>query len=143
MDHHQFNGDTYRDDRSYVMRVISNFTKDADGMITAALSKEPHIDGDRPVVLVNYRNIPSLPAVRVDEFPSFNEAIQYLKQVEPTCPRVSLQGCSPKPTPWQKHLEWLHGRGLQSAAEGDSPMPRWVYGADNPRETFLVSKKGR
>ena len=142
MDRKLFDGEIYRDDRLFVMRVASNFTKEADGAITVAPSAEPEIDEHKPVVLVTYRNLLSLPAVRVDDFPSLSPAIAYIKQVEPTCPRVSLGGQSPEPTPpWQEHLEWLRGQGLKSAAEGDTPLPHWVDGKTNPRETFIVGPK--
>ncbi len=142
MDQKLYGGEIYRDDRLHVMRVASNFTKEADGAVTVALSAEPEIDAHKPVVLVTYRNLLSLPAVRVDDFPSLSAAIDYIKRVEPTCPRVSLGGRSPEPTPpWQEHLEWLHGQGLQSAAEGDAPLPHWVEEKDNPREMFIIAPK--
>jgi len=78
------------------------------------------------VLLITYRNVPSLPAVRSDTFDSFEEAVEYVKKVEPTCPRVSLGGESPTPTPsWEEHLEWLHRQQSRSAAEGDQPQPDW------------------
>jgi hypothetical protein len=139
MDPKLHDGEIYRDDRLYVMRVASNFTKAADGAVTVALSAEREIDANTPVVLVTYRNLSNLPAVRVDDFPSLSAAIAYIKRVEPTCPRVSLGSQSPDPTPpWQEHLEWLHAQGLQSAAEGDAPLPHGVDAKDNPRETFII-----
>jgi hypothetical protein len=142
MERKLFRGDVYRDDRMYVMRVASNFAKDEDGAVMVARAAEPHIEADTPVVLVTYRNLPKLPAVRVDDFPSFSAAIDYIKRVEPTCPRISLQGRSPEPTPaWQEHLEWLHGQGLQSAAEGDTPIPDGTDPSSNPREMFISRSK--
>ena len=75
MDQKLFRGDVYRDDRMYVMRIASNFTKDDDGVVTVALAAEPNIEADKTVVLVTYRNLPTLPAVRVDDFASFNAAV--------------------------------------------------------------------
>jgi hypothetical protein len=91
--------DTYRDDRMYVMRVTSNFTKDADGAVTVPMCVQGGSDLSKPVVLITYRNTPNLPAMRVDDFPSGREAIDYIMRVEPTCPRVSLGGRPPEPTP--------------------------------------------
>jgi hypothetical protein len=134
--------DTYRDDRMYVMRIASNFTKDADGAVTVPMRVESVIDLSKPVVLITYRNTPNLPAVRVDDFPSGREALDYIMRVEPTCPRVSLGKRPPEPTPtWQEHLDWLRAQGLTSAAEGDAPIPHWVDGESNPRETFMVAPK--
>jgi hypothetical protein len=92
--------------------------------------------------LTTYRNTPNLPAVRVDDFPSGREAIDYIMRVEPTCPRVSLGGRPAEPTPtWQEHLDLLHAQGLKSAAEGDDPIHHWVGGESNPREMFIVAPK--
>jgi len=51
------------------------------------------------VCLVTYRNIPELPATRLDFFPTVENAVQYVKDVEPTVPRVSLNDEVPHPTP--------------------------------------------
>jgi hypothetical protein len=142
MSDNMLGSDTYRDDRMYVMRITSNFTKDADGAVTVPMRIEGGSDLSKPVVLITYRNTPNLPAVRVDDFPSGREAIDYIMRVEPTCPRVSLGGRPMEPTPtWQEHLGWLHVQGLTSAAEGDAPIPHCVEGESNPRETFMVAQK--
>jgi hypothetical protein len=144
MDKRLFRGEIYRDDRLYVMRVASIFNKDGDGAVTVALAAEPDIEADRPVVLVTHSNLPTLPAVRVDDFLSFIAAIEYIKRVEPPCPRVSLGGRSPEPTPsWQEHLECLHDQGLQSAAQGDAPLPQGTDAKSIPRETFVIGSKKR
>lgn len=118
----------YRDDRMYVMRITSGSTRVVDGISETVTSSKPRNgDGPSSVLLITYRNVPSLPAVRSDDFRSIDEALEYVKRVEPTCPRVSLDGRSPKPTPsWQEHLEWLHRLGLRSAAEGEQPRPDWA-----------------
>lgn len=122
-----FRGYIYRDDRMYVMRVTGKFTKESDGAIVTDVKPEQSIDGEKPVVLLTYRNLPNLPSVRVDEFSSANSAFDYIKKIEPACPRISLGGQSPEPTPtWEEHLEWLHRQGLRSAAEGDAPIPEWI-----------------
>lgn len=142
MSDYQFGGDYYRDDRMYVMRITSDFSKSNDGSITASMKAEGRVQPDVPVVLITYRNVASLPAVRVDDFPSRREAIEYIKNVEPTCPRVSGNGQAPKPTPsWDEHLEWLHSLGLRSAAEGDGSIPDWGARDDNPRETLMRNPK--
>jgi hypothetical protein len=131
--------DLYRDDRMFVM---SDFSKDSDGTVIAALRAAKDDNLSKPVVLITYWNTPSLPARRVDDFPSGGDALGYIMRVEPTCPRVSLNGCSPQPTPsWQQHLDWLHGQGLTSAAEGDVPIPKWADAANNPRELILSAPR--
>jgi hypothetical protein len=116
----------YRDDRMYVMRITHGSKRPTDGgfveYVTDQLSQTPGTT--TAVLLVTYRNVPSLPAIRTDSFDSIEEAVKYVKSVEPTCPRVSLDGKPPQPTPsWEEHLDWLRDLGLRSAAEGDNPRP--------------------
>ena len=121
----------YRDDRMYVMRITRGATRQVEAgpqPLTETITGPPPAErGWTPsVLLITYRNVPSLPAVRSDTFDSFEEAVEYVKKVEPTCPRVSLGGESPTPTPsWEEHLEWLHRQQSRSAAEGDQPQPDW------------------
>ena len=133
---------SYRDDRMYVMRITTAFDKDNDGFVRAAFGNAEASDPLKPALVITYRNVPSLPAVRVDDFPTLLEAMNYVKRVEPTCPRVSLEGQSHEPTPsWQAHLCWLHERGLKSAAEGDAPIPDWAKDNPTARESFMIAPK--
>ena len=134
-----FNGENYRDDRMYVMRITSNYLKDQDGAVTASMKIIPETDLNKPVVIITYRNLQNLPAVRFDEFSTLKAAYEYAMEIEPTCPRISLSGRPPQPVPsWSDHIAWLHGQGLISVTEGDAPIPNWVGSEDqNPRETFM------
>ena len=118
----------YRDDRMYVMRITAGSRRVSGDLEEAVTGLQPNSHGwSEAVLLVTYRNVPSLPAVRSDSFDSFEDAIEYVKRVEPTCPRISLDGGSPDPTPsWQEHLEWLQEQGLESAAEDAQPRPDWA-----------------
>lgn len=119
--------DEYRDDRMYVMRISSNSEKLNDGLISFLIRQDDAQNLMDPVVLITYRNTYRLPAVRADEFDTIDDALSYIKRVEPTCPRISLgrQAHSPTPT-WEAHLAWLHSEGLKSAAEGDCPVSHWI-----------------
>jgi hypothetical protein len=126
--------DIYRDDRMFVLRITSDFSRDSDGSVSAASRNDGDDDLAKPVVLITYRNTPGRPAIRAVDFASRGHALDYVMRVEPTCPRITLAGSSPEPAPsWQEHLDWLHGLGLTSAAEGDVPIPEWTDAADNPR----------
>jgi hypothetical protein len=120
----------------FVMRITTDFEIDADGGVVARYSGiEPH----RRAILITYRNVESLPGWRVDAFPTAAAAIAYVKENEPACPRLSLGGRSPDPTPsWQEHLDWLHERGLRSAAEGDCPKPDWARNNPTAFESFQL-----
>jgi hypothetical protein len=118
---------TYRDDRMYVMRLTADFIAGADGSISINGKEFILKNREESVGLITYRNIPQLPAVRFDKFSNMQEAETYIKNVEPTCPRVSLNGNGPNPAPtWEEHLEWLHSLGLKSVLEGDNPLPDWA-----------------
>ena len=132
----------YRDDRMFAMRLTSDFEKSASGKISASMRPCSVLNTLKPVVLITYRNTHELPAIRVDEFGTYEDAVNYIRRVEPSCPRLSLQGKSPDPTPtWEAHLEWLHVSGLKSALEGDFPLPDWVSAKSNTREIFSIKQK--
>ena len=118
----------YRDDRIYVMRITTGSTRVKDGIMESVTEPKPNSsDWSESVLLITYRTVPTLPAVRTDHFRSIEEAIHYVREVEPTCPRVSLDARSPEPVPsWQEHLDWLHQLGLRSAVESDQPTPNWA-----------------
>jgi len=117
----------YRDDRMYVMRLSADFLTSADGSITINGRDFNLKSRSQHVALITYRNTLQLPAVRVDPFPNMDAAEDYIKRIEPGCPRLSLNGKSPDPVPgWNEHLEWLHENGLLSVLEGNNPIPDWA-----------------
>jgi hypothetical protein len=139
---HRLDEQDYRDDRMYVMRISSDFKKSRPNLFSAPMSRENQLDKSGSILLITYRNIKSLPAVRVDEFSSWEECVVYIKKHEPTCPRISLEGQSPSPTPsWQDHLSWLDSLNLSSVLDGDNPIPEWVQNSRKTHEFFQVKRK--
>jgi hypothetical protein len=125
----------------YVMRISSDFKKSRPNSFSAPMSRENQLDKSGSILLITYRNIESLPAVRVDEFSSWEECVVYVKWHEPTCPRISLGGQSPNPTPsWQDHLSWLDSLNLSSVLDGDNPIPDWVQDSRQTHEFFQVKR---
>ena len=62
------------------------------------------------------RNCEGFPPFRVDDFASEEEAIVFIKRVEPETPRISLGGRSPVPTPtYEEHCRQLNQVGVPSA----------------------------
>ncbi len=56
--------------------------------------------------------------------PAQRSALEYVKAIEPPCPRLSLGGRAQDPAKgWEEHLHWLYDSGLSSAAEGVTPIP--------------------
>lgn len=109
----KFNDEIYRDDRMFVLNLslgnVNNKTK---------------------YIIMTYRNIPQLPAVRHDHFYTQEEAINYIKKVEPSVPLTSLNR-KPLDIPkdldrWEYWEKWLQERNLQSAITGYQNLPFWV-----------------
>jgi len=109
----EYEGETYRDDRMFVLNL--------------SLGKSNNED---KYILMTYRNIPQLPVVRCDDFDTKEEAIKYLKNVEPKVPLTSLNR-KPLEIPenedtWEYWLKWLKDRNLKSAITGYQNLPHWV-----------------
>ena len=109
----EYEGETYRDDRMFVLNL--------------SLGKSNNED---KYILMTYRNIPQLPVVRCDDFDTKEDAIEYLKNVETKVPLTSLNR-KPLEIPenedtWEYWLKWLKERNLKSAITGYQNLPHWV-----------------
>lgn len=73
--------------------------------------------GDREVwAVTTRRNIKGFPPRRVDDFKTKEEAVSYLKEVEPSTPRISLHGKSPNPVPsYEEYLKWCDSEDIPSS----------------------------
>ena len=57
--------------------------------------------------VITRRNVKGFPPWRVDDFETKEEAINYIKGVESSAPRISLGGNSPSPEPtYEEFLSW-------------------------------------
>jgi hypothetical protein len=114
MEELQFEGDTYNDDRMFVLHICRcTVERRADGT-TATTVYHDAAPPDSRWCLVTYRNTPTYAAYRVDHFDSLALAQEYLVQVEPTVPRLSLGGESPaEPLPYQEWVAWKAANGLK------------------------------
>jgi len=114
----------YRDDRMFVL----NLTKGKSN------NKEKYI-------LMTYRNTPQLPAVRVDDFETKEDAIEYIKKIEPKVPLTSLDK-QPLDTlknadTWEYWMRWLKDRNLQSAISAYQNLPHWVTQEEVANRSYL------
>ena len=113
----EFNGETYLDDRMYVLNL-------GVGTVSQAGKKETRY------VLFTYRNTAALPPVRTDNFETKEEAIDYVKEVEFQVPLVSNHGTPlqiPEGVdPWEYWMDWLSERGLFSAITGYRHIPEHI-----------------
>ena len=89
-----FEGAKYFDDRMYVLEL----------RVTP--------DGQKLWTLITRRNSPGYPPTRSDGFDEYRPARAYMEKVEPTVPRVSLDGKPLEPTPsLAEHRAWVDGFG--------------------------------
>lgn len=104
--------DEYRDDRQFVM----NLSRMSSGQWN----------------LTTYRNTGALPAVRDDDFATFEDAERYVKKFEPLCPLVSLHGAPLTMTEtgieqkFEAYKQWLHSQGLFSTLDLKTHVPLFV-----------------
>ena len=109
----KYQDETYRDDRMFVLNLS----------LGKSNNKEKYI-------LMTYRNTPQLPPVRVDDFNTKEDAIEYIKKIEPKVPLTSLDRQPlniPKNTDtWEYWMKWLKDRNIKSAISGHQNLPHWV-----------------
>jgi len=98
---HLYEGMAYNDDRLFILDI--------------AISEK---DCRNFWVVVTRRNHQGLPPIRVDEFRSKEEAVEYIKKIEPTTPLISLGGKSPtKPLSYEDYCRQLKSKNIPSAVE--------------------------
>jgi len=75
-------------------------------------------NGQRVWAITTRYNVQGFPPRRVDDFDTKEDAILYLKKVEPSTPLISLSGKSPFPEPsYEEYLNWCKSEGIPSSLE--------------------------
>ncbi len=134
----EFDGEIYNDDRLFVLHISKCTVRIAEDDVTETTIY--HEEAPRVVkwCVVTYRNVERYPAIRVDHFESFKAAEDYMKEVEPTVPLISLGGKSPKnPLPYDQFLKWKSENHLK---EYDH-RKMYQTGGANPKE--VIFSKGQ
>jgi len=68
--------------------------------------------------VVTRRNVKRLPPFRIDDFVTKKEAVEFVRKIEPTTPRISQGGKPPEaPLSYEKYVAALKQEGLVSAME--------------------------
>jgi len=87
-----FNGEEYFDDRLFVIHLCKGTVKiQKDGVVATTIYHE-NPPADHLWCVVTYRNCNRYPIFRVDSFYHQSNAIEFLQQIEPTTPLISLNG---------------------------------------------------
>lgn len=68
--------------------------------------------------IVTRRNVEGFSPRRSDTFQTKDEAIQYLKKVEPSVPRISLDGQSPStPISYKEYVNWCKSEKIPTSMQ--------------------------
>lgn len=132
----RFNGETYHDDRMFLLYVCK-CTVDIDDDVVSTMIYHEEAPGNHKWCVVTYRNITRSIAARVDHFDSENEAIAYVKNVEATVPLISLGGRAPhQPLPYDQYVKWKERNQFK---EYDYKK-MYLLGGTNPREMIITKQ---
>jgi hypothetical protein len=112
----EFNENKYFDDRIFVLYLCKGTVKiepNDDGAVWTTIYHESP-PSDHIWCVVTYKNIQIYPIYRVDSFHNKEDAIAYIKQIEPETPLISLGGKSPEnPMQYDEYVEWKKKNNLQ------------------------------
>lgn len=104
----------YLDDRMFLLHIARCTVARVDEDIIEIVIYHDNVPSNWLWCIVTYRNVARFPVVRVDHFPSFEEATAYRQLVEPQVPLVSLSGQSPAvPLPYRQFVVWKARRGMK------------------------------
>ncbi len=101
-----FDGEIYNDDRIFVLFIAKCTTRETDEFIATTIHYET-TPNDAGWCVATFRNVERYRAYRIDSFDTKAEAEEYLAEVEPITPLISLGGKSPAhPMPLEKYSKW-------------------------------------
>lgn len=102
-----FQGTDYFDDRIFVLYLCPGTVETKDDRTVATTIYHEQIPADYVWCVVTYRNTSRYPLYRVDSFYKKDDAVNYIKQVEPKTPLISLGGKSPgRPMSFDAYFSW-------------------------------------
>lgn len=111
-----FQGQEYFDDRLYVLYLCKGTVEiepDNDGIVWTKIYHE-QAPADHVWCIATYRNCNRYPLYRVDCFYKKEDAVLYMKQIEPETPLISLNGQSPlQPVSYEEYLLWKKENGVK------------------------------
>ena len=105
----------YFDDRLFVLYLCAGTVEIEDGKDGAVWTSVYHENPPETHIwcVVTYKNCLRYPLYRVDSFHQKEDAVAYIRQIEPETPLISLGGQPPKnPLPFEQYLEWKKRNNL-------------------------------
>ncbi len=112
----EFQGQNYFDDRLFVLYLCPGKVEIEDGDDGAVWTSLFHENPPKEHIwcVVTYKNYGRYPLYRVDSFYKKEDAISYIKQIEPETPLISLEGRPQQnPLTYDKYLEWKKDNQLK------------------------------
>jgi hypothetical protein len=133
-----FQGTNYFDDRLFVLYLCPGTVEiQDDGMVVTTIYHEQAPVGHVWCV-VTYRNTNRYPLHRVDIFYKKDDAINYIKKIEPETPLISLGGKSPDhPMSFEEYSRWKKENGFKDY----DWKSLYSHGGSNARENIFQTKE--
>ena len=112
----EFEGQEYFDDRMFVLYLCKGSVEiepDSDGVVWTKIYHEK-APANHIWCVATYRNCNRYPLYRVDSFYKKEDAEEYIKQIEPETPLISLSGKPPEhPLSYEEYSKWKVENGLK------------------------------
>jgi len=100
----------FHDDRMFVLEVTAVEASDNESVVMAP---ELGPEATKEWAVVTRRNVPGYPPIRVDRFPTQDQAVEFYKKTVVSTPRKSLGEKSPEPLPTlRQYTDWLVAKNL-------------------------------
>ena len=112
----KFQGQEYFDDRIFVLYLCAGKVEIEDGEEGAVWTTIYHENPPAEHIwcVATYRNCRRYPLYRADSFYNKEDALAYIKQIEPETPLISLNGEPSKhPMPYDEYLGWKKTNNLK------------------------------
>jgi len=110
---------------------------DADGMVESTVYHKVFPEHSR-WGLVTYRNCTGYPATHMNIFISKEDAIAYMRKIEPEAPLISLNGRSPSnPVPYEEYQCWKQANNFKEYDYKALCLP----GGTDPKEIILQTRE--
>ena len=105
----EFNGQSYFDDRLYVLYLCKGTVEiepDKDGAVWTKIYHE-QIPADFIWCVATYRNCNRYPLFTINHFSKREDAVAYIEKIEPETPLISLNGMAPlHPASFEEYSSW-------------------------------------
>ena len=112
----KFQGQEYFDDRIFVLYLCAGKVEIEEGEEGSVWTTIYHENPPAEHIwcVATYRNCNRYPLYRIDSFHSKEDAITYIRKIEPETPLISLEGKAPhNPLQYEKYLEWKKNNSLK------------------------------